>query len=104
MRYEIGLSDDALADLARLSAYHDRLIRDALGRFLRFEPTRESRARIKRLRGEGSPQFRLRVGEFRIFYDVYTDLVQVHAIMTKRDSASWLARFRRMNGEDGAAF
>ena len=39
-------------------------------RHLRHDPRKVSRSRIKRLRGVRRPQFRLRVGEIRVFYDV----------------------------------
>jgi prevent-host-death family protein len=45
-------------------------VRDALERHLRYEPTRVSKSRIKRLRGLSQPQYRRRVGEVRVFYDV----------------------------------
>ena len=43
---------------------------------LRFEPTKLSKSRIKRLRGLEQPQYRLRVGEIRVFYDVTETEVQ----------------------------
>jgi hypothetical protein len=48
---------------------------------------------IKRLRGLRQPQYRLRVGEVRIFYDVTGSTVQVLAIVTKLEADSWLAQF-----------
>jgi hypothetical protein len=58
---------------------------------LRNEPTRASKSRIKRLRGLSQPQYRLRVGEVRVFYDVTREAVEVLAIVTKDDAARWLA-------------
>jgi mRNA interferase RelE/StbE len=52
-----------------------------------------SRSRIKRLRGLRKPQYRLRVGEVRIFYDVTETTVEVLAIVTKSEAESWLAQF-----------
>ena len=49
--------------------------------------------RIKRLRGVLRPQYRLRVGEVRVFYDVSATTVEVLAIVTKSEAESWLARF-----------
>jgi mRNA-degrading endonuclease RelE of RelBE toxin-antitoxin system len=63
---------------------------DAIERFLRHEPTRVSRSRIKRLRGLRQPQFRLRVGETRVFYDVTETTVQVLAVVSKEQSQAWL--------------
>lgn len=70
MRYEIILSPEAQEDLRRLEARNRAAVRDALEVHLRHEPTKVSRSRIKRLRDLAHPQYRLRVGEIRVFYDV----------------------------------
>lgn len=59
---------------------------------LRHEPTRTSRSRIKRLRGMRRPQYRLRVEEVRVFYDVTDKAVEVLAIVAKSEAAAWLER------------
>ena len=66
-------------------------MRGALERHLRYEPTRVSKSRIKRLRGLSQPQYRLRVGEVWVFYDVTPEVVQVLAIVTKAEATAWLA-------------
>ena len=66
-------------------------VRDALERHLRHEPTRVSRSRIKRRRGLDRPQYRLRVDEVRVFYDVTKTSVEVLAIVSKVQAAAWLA-------------
>lgn len=68
-------------------------IKEALETHLRHEPARTSRSRIKRLRGMTRPQFRLRVGEVRVFYDVSGSTVEVLAIVSKSEARSWLAQF-----------
>jgi mRNA interferase RelE/StbE len=60
---------------------------------LRHEPTWTSKSWNKRLRGEFRPQYRLRVGEARVVYDVEGDTVQVLAIVAKSEAEAWLARF-----------
>ena len=49
-----------------------------------------SKSRIKRLRGLSQPQYRLRVGEVRVFYDVTTEAVEILAVVTKEEAARWL--------------
>jgi len=49
-----------------------------------------SKSRIKKLRGMSRPQYRLRVDEIRIFYDVAETTVQVLAIIPKSKAAEWL--------------
>ncbi len=50
-------------------------------------------ADLKRLRGLSRPQYRLRVDEYRVYYDVVDRIVEVLAIMPKSETDSWLARF-----------
>jgi len=91
MRYEVVLAPEAARAYRSLAAYRRVEVRDALERHLRHEPTRVSKSRIKRLRGLSQPQYRLRVGEVRVFYDVTREAVEVLAIVTKAEAAAWLA-------------
>ncbi len=68
-------------------------------RWLRHEPTKISKSRIKRLRGMRRPQYRLRVEDVRVFYDVTDAAVEVLAIVTKSEAAAWLARHGEQSGE-----
>ena len=90
MRYEIDLAPQAVEDFRRLSARDRSTIRDALERHLRYEPDKETRSSIKRLRGFVRPQYRLRVGDFRVFYDVLENLVEILAIVAKAQADEWL--------------
>jgi mRNA-degrading endonuclease RelE of RelBE toxin-antitoxin system len=65
-------------------------VADALDVHLTHEPTKVSKSRIKRLRGLSQPQYRLRVGDIRVFYDVTETQVQILAIVTKAEAQSWL--------------
>lgn len=91
MRYEVVLAPEAARVYRSLSASRRAEVRDAVERHLRHEPTRVSKNRIKRLRGLSQPQYRLRVGEVRVFYDVTPEAVEVLAIVTKTEAARWLA-------------
>jgi len=57
---------------------------------LRHEPTKLSKSRSKRLRGLDQPQYRLRVGEIRVFYDVTETEVHVLAVVSKDEAQAWL--------------
>lgn len=91
MRYEIFLAPQAAQDLKRLQARLRAEVKGALEKHLRHEPQKVSKSRIKRLRGLIRPQYRLRVGEIRVFYDITEEVVEVLAIVTKAEAASWLA-------------
>ena len=93
MRFAIKLAPEAIEDLRGLSASERARVRDALEAHLRHEPTKVSRSRIKRLRGLSRPQFRLRVEDIRVFYDVVEDSVEVLAIVSKAEASSWLEKF-----------
>jgi mRNA-degrading endonuclease RelE of RelBE toxin-antitoxin system len=102
MRYEVILAPGAAASYRSLPAYRRAEVRDALDRHLRYEPTRVSKSRIKRLRGLSQPQYRLRVGEVRIFYDVTSEAVQVLAIVTKAEASRWLGEHGKPDAPGGA--
>jgi mRNA-degrading endonuclease RelE of RelBE toxin-antitoxin system len=95
MRYEIILSPEAVQDLRRLRANVRAAVKDAIEKHLRYEPEKVSRSRIKKLRALTQPQFRLRVEEVRVFYDVVEDRVEILAIVSKSDAADWLAKVGR---------
>jgi mRNA interferase RelE/StbE len=95
MPFAIVLAPEAVEDLKRLKANVRADIRAALETHLRHEPKKVSRSCIKRLRGLRKPQYRLRVGEVRIFYDVTETTVEVLAIVAKLEADSWLAQFAK---------
>jgi mRNA interferase RelE/StbE len=95
MPFEIVLMPEAFEDLKRFKARARAEIRTAFETHLRHEPQKVSRSRIKRLRGFRKPQYRLRVGEVRVFYDVTETTVEVLAIVTKLEAESWLAQFAK---------
>ena len=84
------MAPDASRALRRLPARVRGEVRDALERHLRFEPTKTSKGRIKRLRGLSQPQYRLRVKEIRVFYDVTETSVEILAIIEKQEAQAWL--------------
>ena len=90
MSYEIVLSPGAVREFRALPAFDRAQVRDAMVQHLRHAPTRVSRSRIKRLRGLSKPQYRLRVGDIRVFYDVVADRVEVPAVITKEQAQMWL--------------
>src|SRR5437667_12588923 len=90
MPHEIILAPSAIQELGALRADVSGRVRDAIELHLRHEPTKVSKSRIKRLRGLDQPQYRLRVDEVRVFYDVQENTVQVLAIVSKEEADAWL--------------
>ncbi len=97
MRHQIVLAPEAMEDLRRLDAHYRAMVKEAMERHLRDEPTRVSKSRIKHLRGIRRPRCRLRVGDIRVFYDVAEGVVEVLAIVPKTRANEWLSRW----GETG---
>jgi mRNA interferase RelE/StbE len=93
MPFVIVLAPEAVEDLRRLTANLRATVRSALETHLQHEPEKVSRSRIKRLRGLRRPQYRLRVAEVRVFYDISSTTVEVLAIVAKSEAESWLAQF-----------
>ncbi|MCW5704235.1 MAG: type II toxin-antitoxin system RelE/ParE family toxin [Bradyrhizobium sp.] len=93
MPFDIVLAPEAVEDFRRLAANARATVRNALEIHLRHEPGKTSRSRIKRLRGLLRPQYRLRIGEIRVFYDVSGTTVEILAIVAKSEAQSWLAQF-----------
>jgi mRNA-degrading endonuclease RelE of RelBE toxin-antitoxin system len=93
MRFKIVLAPEAVEDLRRFKANERAAIKEALETHLRHEPTKTARSHIKRLRGLARPQYRLRVEEVRVFYDVSGSTVEVLAIVPKSEAQPWLAQF-----------
>ncbi len=87
--YTITLKPSAVADLDALRKYDATQIANAMERHLQHNPTKESKSRIKRLRGISNPDYRLRVGNYRVFYVVDKDArrVDVLRVMHKHETA-----------------
>lgn len=103
MRYDIILAPEAVVDLRSFKASIRTEIRDGIEKYLRHEPAKVSKSRIKRLRGLLRPQYRLRIGsEVRVFYDVSDTQVQILAIVTKANAEQWLEEHGESDEEDRA--
>jgi mRNA-degrading endonuclease RelE of RelBE toxin-antitoxin system len=97
MPYAIILAPEAVADLKRLRAPVRAAVKAALETHLRHEPAKVSKSRIKRLRGLSRPQYRLRVDEIRVFYDITGTNVEILAVVPKSEADEWLAQFGNLD-------
>ena len=99
MRYELIFAPEAEEDLQALRANERSEVLDAIETHLRFEPEKVSKSRIKRLEGIEWPQYRLRIGDIRVFYDVVDlregGVVELLAIREKSEAMEWLAEYGR---------
>lgn len=99
MRYEIVFAPEAEEDLLVLRAFERSEVVSGIEIHLRYEPEKISKSRIKRLEGLEWPQYRLRIGDIRAFYDVYhgreSSVVEVLVVREKDDAMKWLAEYGR---------
>ena len=102
MRYEIIFAPDADKAMEKIRAYDRVTLLDAIERHLRHEPTKTSKSRIKALRDMRHPQYRLRIGGLRVFYDVTGNCVEVVAVVHKTEAAAWLVRWGISPEHEGA--
>jgi mRNA interferase RelE/StbE len=96
MLFAIVLAPEAVEDLGRLKTSVRSSMKSAMVTHLRHGPEETSRSRIKRLRGLSRPQYRLRVGDISVFYDVADGVVEVLAVVPKSETTSWLAQFGKL--------
>ena len=87
--FQIAGRPRAAAQIRRLRRVDAVAILDALETYLRYEPERVSQVRIKRLRGNQNATYRLRVGEYRVFYDVREGQVIVTTVFHKRETLTF---------------
>ena len=92
MKYEIVFAPEAVRDIRNLQAHVRSMVQEGIEAFLRHAPTTVSKSRIKRLRGLARPQFRLRLGGVRVYYDVRESTVEILAVVPKSEAAQWLKR------------
>jgi mRNA interferase RelE/StbE len=88
--YEIRYSNEAVAQLRKLRVFDRTAILDQVEQVLNVNPTVVGKAGIKRLREPAPTQYRLRVGEFRVFSDVEEPAVLIIQILSKQDSHDYL--------------
>jgi mRNA-degrading endonuclease RelE of RelBE toxin-antitoxin system len=90
MPYEIRYANEAVEQLKKLRGFDRTAILDQIEEILSVNPTATSKSRIKRLREPAPTQYRLRVGEFRVFYDVAEEAVLIIQVLSKQDSNDYL--------------
>lgn len=83
--FQVNFTPDAEQDLRQLRKYDQQQILAAVEAQLLHQPDQETRNR-KRLRPNALAEWELRVGNFRIFYDVNADdsLVSIEAVGEKQ--------------------
>jgi mRNA-degrading endonuclease RelE of RelBE toxin-antitoxin system len=86
--FEIIFKPVAIGQLKKMKRYYAGIVVDAIERHLSEEPEK-THGSIKRLRGKQEAIFRLRVQDYRVFYDVVEDRVQIIQILHKSETPSF---------------
>jgi mRNA interferase RelE/StbE len=92
MKYSIILYPNAVENLRNMRANLRSMVREGIIEHLSYEPEKTSKSRIKRLKGIEKPQYRLRIDDIRIYYDVGEYAVENLAIVSKEIAKEWLER------------
>jgi mRNA-degrading endonuclease RelE of RelBE toxin-antitoxin system len=91
-RFTVEISSHVEREITKLPHAIARLILDEIRARLSTDPIREIKTRIKRLTGFSPPLYRLRVGDYRIYYRIAPPRVVILGIFHKKDSDRWLKR------------
>ena len=92
MAYQVVIVQSALKDYNKLTPQVRSYAKQAMLKYLKNEPKKTTKTRIKKLVGLRKPQYRLRVGDVRIFYDVNEKekRVEVLGFVPKSLAKRWL--------------
>lgn len=103
MPYLIELTAEAEEDLKSFRKSDRVKILDAIAEHLTHEPAKHSKSRIKQLRLGTKPPYRLRIDDYRAYYDIFDDMqvVVIYGIVAKIHSSEWLLKFGSENLPEG---
>lgn len=101
MAFQITLTEDARRQFRALSARQQRIIEKNIVEKLTHGPTIESKA-IKRLLRNAVAEFELRIGDYRVLYNVEPTEVLVIAIGEKRGNTLFIegGEFHEHEGDE----
>jgi mRNA-degrading endonuclease RelE of RelBE toxin-antitoxin system len=91
MRFVLEWTESALEDLNYFRKYEQTLILDRLDIQLAYEPGVETRNR-KPIESTGFAEWELRIGNYRVFYDISADqtTVKITAIGSKEHNVLYI--------------
>jgi mRNA-degrading endonuclease RelE of RelBE toxin-antitoxin system len=88
--YEIRYAEEAVADVRGLRKFDQRKVLEGIELYLTHQPRLVSKSRIKAMLQPFWSQYRLRIDEFRVYYDVDDESrrVQVLRVLGKTTQAT----------------
>lgn len=91
-RFKVVFSPAAQHDVEKLEIGIALQLAKDISNYLEISPFPFGKTRIKRLTGFEPPLYRLRSGDFRVYYRLYKKEVVILAIAHKKDSEKFLKR------------
>ena len=93
-KFKVLFSPAAQRDFEKIELTRALQIAKDIKEFLESGPFPFGKTRIKRLTGFDPPLYRLRSGDFRIYYRIFTNEVVLMAITNRKDSEKLLKKLR----------
>src|SRR5437868_11150363 len=82
--YEIRYAKEAATDIRVMRAFEQRKVLDGIERHLTYQPRFVSKSRIKAMVQPFWSQYRLRIDDVRVYYDVDDERHLVHVLRVLR--------------------
>ncbi len=89
-RFEIERKQAVAKDLRQIDQADQKKIFSAILKYPEHIPDEPHGTRIKKMEHIEQPQYRLRVGDYRVFYDVEGKRVVILGIVHKKKAEKWL--------------
>ena len=85
MSFQLRYTQDALDELSALRTFDRNRVATGILTHLTHQPTKESRSRIKKMEQPFWSEYRLRVDEFRVYYQVdqATQTINILHVLSK---------------------
>jgi len=93
-RFNVIFSVAAQREIEKLEIEDALQLTKAIKHYLEQSPLPFGKSRIKRLTGFDPPLYRLRSGDFRVYYQIVSNDVVILAITHKKDSERYLRKFK----------
>lgn len=84
--YEIRYAEEAVADIRGMRKHDQRKVLDGIELHLAHQPRLVSKSRIKAMAHPFWSQYRLRIDDFRVYYDVDDELDVVNVLRVLQKS------------------
>jgi len=89
-KFRIEFERHALRDLESVDKTSRLQILAEIQKYLSSTPYQAIKTRIKKMTGFSPNLYRLRVGDYRIYYRIHQQCVVILTILDKKDTQKWL--------------